>query len=72
MPLEGLVDLDAERKKLEKQKKELEGWIKGSKAKLSNENFVSKAPEKVVSDARAKLAEMEDKLSRVEEMIDAL
>jgi valyl-tRNA synthetase len=69
MPLEGLVDPEAERKKLEKQKSELEGWIKASKAKLSNENFVSRAPEQVVSDARAKLAEMEEKLARVNGML---
>lgn len=72
MSLEGLVDVEAEKAKLEKQKKELEGWIKGSKGKLSNPNFTEKAPEKVVNAARAKLAEMEEKLERVEEMIAAL
>jgi valyl-tRNA synthetase len=72
MSLEGLVDLDAERAKLAKQKKELEGWIKGSMSKLSNEKFISKAPEKVVNDARAKLAEMRAKLARVEENIASL
>ena len=69
MPLDGLVDPEAERMKLEKQKKELDGWISASKGKLSNENFVSRAPENVVNDARAKLAEMEEKLARVEEML---
>jgi valyl-tRNA synthetase len=69
MPLEGLVDPEAERKKLEKQKGELEGWIKASKSKLANENFVSRAPEQVVKDARAKLAEMEEKLERVNSML---
>ncbi|MCK5843816.1 MAG: class I tRNA ligase family protein, partial [Victivallales bacterium] len=72
MSLEGLVDLDAERAKLAKQKKELEGWIKGSMSKLSNEKFVSKAPEKVVDEARAKLADMRAKLARVEENIASL
>ena len=69
MPLDGLVDPEAERKKLEKQKRELEGWIKASEAKLSNENFVNRAPEKVVNDARAKLAEMKEKLERVNSML---
>ena len=72
MSLEGLVDVEAERAKLEKQKKELEGWIKSSTAKLANENFVSKAPPKVVEDARAKLAETKAKLARVEDMLAAL
>jgi len=72
MSLEGLIDVEAEKAKLEKQKKELEGWIKGSNAKLANKNFTERAPEKVVADARAKLAEMEEKLTRVKEMIAAL
>lgn len=72
MSLEGLVDVEAEKAKLEKQKQELAGWIKGSSAKLANKNFTDRAPENVVADARAKLAEMEEKLARVEEMIAAL
>jgi valyl-tRNA synthetase len=72
MPLEGLVDIKAELAKLDKQKKELEGWITGSKAKLSNERFVSKAPPKVIEEAKKILAENEDKLRRVEEMIVSL
>jgi len=72
MSLEGLVDLEAEKTKLNKQKKELEGWIKSSKAKLSNENFIKKAPEKVIEDAKNKLNEMNNKLQRVIEMLDAL
>ena len=72
MSMEGLIDVEAEKAKLEKQKKELEGWINGSRAKLANKNFTDRAPEKVVTDARAKLTEMEEKLARVEEMIAAL
>ena len=72
MPLEGLVDIKAELAKLDKQKKELEGWIAGSKAKLSNERFVSKAPPKVIEEAKKILSENEDKLKRVEEMLKAL
>ena len=72
MSLEGLIDVEAEKAKLNKQRKELEGWIKSSKGKLSNKNFVDKAPAKVVEDAKAKLIEMEEKLQRVIEMIQAL
>ena len=72
MPLEGLVDIKAEQAKLQKQKIELEGWITGSKAKLSNERFVSKAPPKVIEEAKKILSENEDKLKRVEEMIKSL
>ncbi|NOY75984.1 MAG: valine--tRNA ligase [Kiritimatiellaeota bacterium] len=72
MSLEGLVDLDAERAKLAKQKKEIKGWIKGSTAKLANEKFLAKAPPKVVEEARAKLAETRAKLARVEESLASL
>jgi valyl-tRNA synthetase len=40
--------------------------------KLNNEKFLANAPEKVVEDAKQKLEEMEAKLSRVVEMLDAL
>ena len=72
LPLAGLIDVDAERAKLEKQKKELTGWIAGSKAKLSNERFVSKAPAQVVADAKLKLAEMEEKLARTLDLLNSL
>ncbi|MBQ9776684.1 MAG: valine--tRNA ligase [Lentisphaeria bacterium] len=72
LPLNGLIDVAAECAKLEKQKKELTGWINGTRAKLSNERFVSKAPEQVVADARKQLAELEEKLARTEEMLNAL
>ncbi|WP_294435051.1 valine--tRNA ligase [uncultured Victivallis sp.] len=72
LPLADLIDVAAERKKLEKQQKELQGWIAGSRAKLSNERFLAKAPEQVVADARAHLAELEEKLARTEEMLNSL
>ncbi len=65
--------MEAETAKLNKQKKELLGWIKGSEAKLNNQgNFLAEAPPKVVEDARAHLAEMKDKLARVEEALKSL
>ena len=72
LPLKGLVDVAAEKEKLEKQKKDLLGWIKGSEAKLGNAGFVSKAPPKVVEDAKAHLAELKEKLARVESALAAL
>ncbi len=72
LPLAGLIDVEAERAKLEKQQRELTGWIAGSKAKLSNERFLAKAPAQVVADAKAHLAEMEEKLARTAELLEAL
>jgi len=71
LPLKGLVDPAAEREKLTKQKAELTGWIKAAEAKLNNEKFVSRAPAKVVEDVKTQLADLKDKLARVEESLAA-
>ncbi|MBR2963788.1 MAG: hypothetical protein IKC53_06250, partial [Lentisphaeria bacterium] len=57
--------------KLTKQKAELTGWIKAAEAKLNNEKFVSRAPAKVVEDVKTQLADLKDKLARVEESLAA-
>ena len=72
LPLAGLVDIKEELAKLEKQKADLEKWISASKAKLSNEKFVAKAPPQVVADARVNLSEMEAKLARVISLMNDL
>ncbi|MCC7437719.1 MAG: valine--tRNA ligase [Armatimonadetes bacterium] len=53
--LEGLIDVEKERQKTEKEIARLEGQIKGTEAKLSNEKFVANAPEDVVAKEREKL-----------------
>lgn len=72
LPLQGLIDIDAEKARLTK---ELEKWAKEVKlvqGKLSNERFVSKAPEAVVAEERAKEADYLEKhasvLKRMEEL----
>ena len=72
LPLQGLVNPEEEKAKLEKQKAELAGWIRGAEAKLSNPRFVEKAPAKVVDDVRAQLAGLQEKLARVEQSLAAL
>jgi valyl-tRNA synthetase len=69
LPLKNAVDLATEIAKLNKQKKELEGWINGSKAKLLNQKFLNNAPQEVVESAKEHLAELERKLSSVNEML---
>ena len=53
LPLLDLVDREKELERLDKEKKKLEGEIKRVEGKLSNERFVSKAPEAVVNEERA-------------------
>ncbi|MDR0885782.1 MAG: class I tRNA ligase family protein, partial [Clostridiales Family XIII bacterium] len=66
IPMGDLVDVEAEREKLIKEKTKLEGEIKRISGKLSNQGFVSKAPEKVVAAEREKQAAYEENLVKVE------
>jgi valyl-tRNA synthetase len=55
VPLEGLVDLDAERTRLDKELKRVEGELAKSKGKLASETFVQNAPAAVVEQERQRL-----------------
>ena len=59
LPLEGLIDKEAERAKMRKSLADFEQQIGGLRAKLGNESFVARAPAEVVAQSRAKLAELE-------------
>ncbi|MDD3153945.1 MAG: valine--tRNA ligase [Victivallaceae bacterium] len=69
LPLAGVIDVEAEKAKLNAQRTDLAGKIAGASARLSNEKFVSKAPEAVVTEARRQLEEMRSKLERVETLL---
>ncbi|MBU9672913.1 valine--tRNA ligase [Planococcus sp. CP5-4] len=72
MPLEGLIDIGEELKRLQK---ELDKWAKEVKlvqGKLSNERFVSKAPEAVVAEERKKEADYLEKHATVEKRMEEL
>ncbi|WP_280769798.1 valine--tRNA ligase [Salipaludibacillus daqingensis] len=72
MPLAGLLDLDAEVKRLEGELKRLDGEVTRVQKKLSNEGFVKKAPEKVIAEERAKekdyLEQQEKVKARIKEL----
>ena len=72
LPMEGLVDLEKERARLEKELAKLEGWIKGCQAKLGNEKFVANAPEEVVNQQKDLLIENQGKAEQVRELLAAL
>ncbi|MCG3399098.1 valine--tRNA ligase [Staphylococcus massiliensis] len=72
LPLEGLIDMDKERKRLEK---ELEKWQKELdrvENKLANENFVNKAPEKIIQAERDKQKDYQEKYDGVKSRIEQL
>jgi valyl-tRNA synthetase len=67
-----VIDTQTERRKLEKQKDEIEKAKKTIEAKLNNENFVAKAKPQVVTQARDKLAELTEQLKTVEKHLSEL
>jgi valyl-tRNA synthetase len=70
IPLEGAVDLEAEKERLKKEAKRLEGQIMGITKKLSNERFVNNAPEQVIANERKKLADMTENLNKINEQLN--
>lgn len=70
--LAGLIDVDAEIAKNEKEQANLEKLIASKKGKLSNENFTSRAPADVVERERASLAETEQRLAAILAAIEQL
>jgi valyl-tRNA synthetase len=72
IPLEGTIDVEAERKKLEEELKYTKGFLIGVSKKLSNERFVSSAPEKVVAIEKKKMADAESKIKVIEDQLASL
>jgi len=72
MPLEGLVDVAAERARLGKEIEKIRTELAKSEGKLKNPSFVDRAPEAVVAQERARLDEWNAKLTQLGEMLDAL
>ena len=66
------IDVVAERKRLTKQKEQIEGAKKSVEAKLSNENFISRAKPEVVAQTKEKLAEYTEQLKAVEKHLAEL
>ncbi|SMY37699.1 Valine--tRNA ligase [Photobacterium malacitanum] len=67
IPMAGLIDKDAELARLDKEIAKMEGEIKRTSGKLSNEGFVAKAPEIVITKEREKLAGYEETLVKLTE-----
>jgi valyl-tRNA synthetase len=67
-----MIDPQAERQRLEKQKDEIEKAKRTIEAKLNNENFVTRAKPQVVTQARDKLAELAEQLKTVEKHLSEL
>ena len=72
IPLGELVDLEKEKARLEKELDRVLSEIARASGKLNNQNFVAKAPKKLVDDERAKLEKLLDAKGKVEASLKAL
>jgi valyl-tRNA synthetase len=65
VPMAGLIDVEAELKRLTKEIEKLSGEVNKLSGKLSNEKFVANAPAEVVANERDKLAEMQGSMAQL-------
>jgi valyl-tRNA synthetase len=72
LPLKGVIDLAAERARLEKEMSKVEADIKRVDAKLGNANFVARAPEEVVEEEKAKRDEAQARKQKIVEALERL
>ena len=72
MPLEGMIDVEAERSRLTKEIERIGLEVKKCEGKLGNASFVERAPPEVVVQEQARLEEWRAKLQQLGEMLKAL
>jgi valyl-tRNA synthetase len=72
IPLQGLIDVEEELKKIEEELAYARGFLRSVMKKLGNERFVNSAPEVVVAKEKAKQADAEAKIKALEVQIAAL
>jgi valyl-tRNA synthetase len=70
--LDGLVDKEAEIKRLESELKKLESEVKRSEGKLANEKFTAKAPAELVNAEKEKLAAYKQKFETVKTRLESM
>ena len=72
LPFEDLVDVEAEKQRLQTEKERLTSEVQRAEKMLSNPGFVNKAPESKINEEKEKLAKYQDMLAKVEERMKSL
>ncbi len=70
--LAGLIDVEAEKNRLHKEKSKLENAIQANQRKLENEKFTRNAPEEIVTRTRDNLADLQQQLAKIEASLNEL
>jgi len=72
IPLKGLVDLEEEKNRMEKRISEIERLLAAIDGKLSNENFLQRAPGSVVEKERSNLKKLNEELEKITANLEVL
>ena len=72
IPLGGLVDLDEEKIRMTKRMSDIDRLLNGINSKLSNENFLKRAPEDVVNKERSNLKKLNEELEKLTSNLEML
>ena len=72
LPLDGLIDVEAERARIGKELAKAESELEKVTAKLADEKFTSKVPQKVLDEHQQRKTDWQEKLAKLNEMMAAL
>jgi valyl-tRNA synthetase len=72
LPLDGLIDVEAERARIGKELAKTESELEKVTMKLADENFTSKVPQKVLDEHQQRKTDWQEKLAKLKEMMTAL
>ena len=72
IPLDELIDKQAEIARLKKEYEETKKYLEQSQLKLKNEKFISKAPEKVINGVKDNVEKLKSKLSEIENTLKSM
>jgi valyl-tRNA synthetase len=72
VPLEGLIDFDQERARLERERQKLAGESEGLERRLANSDFINRAAADVVAATQARAAELRDQVTKLQGMLENL
>jgi valyl-tRNA synthetase len=72
IPLEGLIDFEQERQRLKREQQKLQAEATKLEAQLGNPNFVERAPADRVNELRARIAEIAQRSSQLQQTVEYL
>jgi valyl-tRNA synthetase len=72
LPLEGLIDVEAEKARLTKERTKIEAELAKVQQKLANPGFTQKVPPQVLQEHQQRLADWQDKLEHAKAALEAL